>query len=258
MLVLLLAAGRGDESFGGGVRDLEDGWLADPGATAAFLRYGAEDGRGATTWFAAGTGRLFGMTELPVRAVAAGGVLGGGMWEAAWQQLGGDPYRETEMRIGFSRRCGRGLRLGARAGRLQAALAGCDGEGAIDIEVIGDLEPHPGLCLQFRLPATDPPRWWAGRVRRRWLTVRGENRLWRWAAAFDRRDRGEVQVQGELALRLGAAASAGVRADPVTGTCGWIWAVRRGRLLLRGSHLVHPDLGATHRWQCCLLAGGGS
>jgi hypothetical protein len=51
-------------------------------------------------------------------------------------------------------------------------------------------------------------------------------------------------------------ASLGLRIEPWSRAVGMVTGWRVGSLLLRTSHLLHPDLGTTHRWGLDL--GGGS
>ena len=51
-----------------------------------------------------------------------------------------------------------------------------------------------------------------------------------------------------LLLRLAPAAALGLRLDAWSQAAGLSTAWRLRSVVLRSSHLVHPDLGTTHRW----------
>ncbi len=244
----------------GGCRDLEDAWLIAPGRLALLLSPAADQtrepgqtpdaGAGQGAWLALSLAQLYGMPELPLRAVAAGWGFAGLGWSASWQRLGADALREDRLRWrilrGGERRAGLTLGLdrlllGGRQVRRQASLAA---------EVVW---PLPG-GMQGRLswPLVTPSAWDRERGWRRWLTLCGGGGRALWAAGIDRALTGEPCLQVEAALRLAAGCGVGARAEPATGTLGlntgWIW---RG-VLLRTSHLVHPELGVTHRWSLTL------
>ena len=73
------------------------------------------------------------------------------------------------------------------------------------------------------------------------------------AIAIDQAAGGGPLLSLEAAAALAPRLGVGLRADPGTGSCGPVTWWRAGPLLVRTSHVVHPDLGATHRM---LLAVG--
>jgi hypothetical protein len=97
------------------------------------------------------------------------------------------------------------------------------------------------------------PVWHAGRGQRRWLWISGRYQHSSWAVALDRNEAGVPSFQAELMLGLSSHFAWGFRAEPATGSLGFITIWRRSSFLLRTSHLAHPDLGLTHRW--CLAFG---
>ncbi len=260
-LAVCLAAALGIGGAGtptaAGIRDFDDGWCGEPPAAADLLDGAASDG----VWSACGVARLHGMSELPLRRLAAG--RRSAPWSAAlsWQRLGGSAWREdlVDLRASF----------GAVAGSSRSARE----------SVAGALLPWCGLAWRWRRPAyaSVPGREavelapFAGIVRggcevslhvvplvvrrgdeaagpRPWLSARWRDEGWSAACELRRDDRGGATWRAGGDLRLGALISCGLVADGASGAAGVTTAWRRGRLLVRTSHLVHPALGSTHRW----------
>ncbi|MHB8078663.1 MAG: hypothetical protein ACYDIE_05345 [Candidatus Krumholzibacteriia bacterium] len=232
-------------AIGGGSRDLQDGWLLPPDLLRPWLAPGQASGE-TGAWVAAGQGRLYGMPELPLRALAAG--WRAPRWRAAlaWQRLGADLLLEERVRgqwlIGARQAAGvavgwDALRLGDAPPRRQPVVN-------LELRLAGPA----GTRLAGSLPLLPAPDWYGrGGVRRWWsfAAARGDAA---WCLALDRDARGAPLLEGEGALRLADRCGVGLRWEPATGTLGlttaWLW---RG-LLLRSSHLAHPVLGVTHRW----------
>jgi hypothetical protein len=193
----------------GGLRDLEDAWLIPSAEAGALLDAGATRASGWSLSLA--QGRLFALEELGQL-----GLVLGRRWPRAslrfrWERLGQTLYRAA---------CD--LRLVARPGRR--------------------------LRVDVWWPVTAPPPWHGDLGLRRWLRVTAGGQGWSWAAVVDRRASGAPLLQGEVLLRLAPAAALGLRVEAWSGAAGLCTAWRWGQLLLRSSHLVHPDLGTTHRW----------
>ena len=263
LLAGLLAAAivPGSEARAGGCRDLEDGWLLPPGRMALLLSgsaalpdSGMEDVRAwavpTGAWVSAGIAQLYGMPELPLRALVAGWAAWRCAWAASWQRLGADALREDRLRLRVMRGDRRRFGLALGLDRLRLAGRELEREASLGAEVVW---PCPaGIAVRLNWPLAATAGWVRQSEWRRWLGVSGGGRRSLWAVAIDRARSGEPAVQLEAAIRLAPGCAAGLRSEPSTGSVGlntaWSW---RGALL-RTSHLVHPDLGLTHRWSLTL------
>jgi hypothetical protein len=260
---LLPVAGRA-----GGTRDLADAWLlahedwarllappaAPPavGATGAAATADTGAARSRRWWLQAAQGRLFGLDLLPQTGLAGGWRAGGAALAVAWERLGADLYREDLVR--GSVLVGRPWILGAELRWRRLRLAGVPESARTEV-VLRAAAPLPAdLRLEAWWPLGEAPPWFGRTGLRRWLRLRGPGTQVAWAVVVDRRADGVPVVQGEVVLAAGRAAL-GLRLEPWSGAVGLVTGWRWGPVILRGSHLVHPDLGASHRWG--LLLGGG-
>jgi hypothetical protein len=241
----------------GGCRDLEDAWLLPPGRIVILLSRMKPDhadtarvSPAARAWFSAGLGRLYGMPELPLRAVAAGWPALRCAWAASWQRLGTGMLTEDRLRLRFLQGGDHRLGLGGGLDRLRAGGGRTAVLGELSAEVVW---PGPGGVVgRVSWPLATMGETERRRAWRRWLGVTGGGGDLVWAVAVDRSGTGRPAIQLELTARLATGCGLSCRAEPATGTVGintaWLW---RGALL-RTSHLVHPDLGVTHRWSLTL------
>lgn len=252
-LVVLLADGAG----AGGLRLLEDAWLREP--TWSRAEDGA-GGAGAFAWVAAGTGRLYGLPELPLSSlrVATGRRGAVATWgvEAAWQRLGRDLLQVDQLEV-TAGRVGR-WRCRGRALVERRLLAGVPAEDRRRIEALlgwGWSTPagSAGYCdlhLALHDGMDRDPRHVVPRIR-----IVLELGPAGCALAWDRRGDGTPLLGVEFTVELSRTAAVAWRYDGGSRSLGWGLVLRRGSLLVRTSHLVHPELGASHRWQ--VAAGGG-
>lgn len=252
VVAVTLAAGP---AGGAGVRLLEDAWLWGPAWPDS-----AADRPGAFAWGAAGSGRLFGMPELPVAAVrlAAGRRGVGSAWGGTigWQRLGRDLLRidNVEATAGRSGR----WRCRIRAAAERQTVAGeATAPGRRTEAVLGWSWRTPagfgGYCdlhLSLLDELVHDPRYVAPLI-----SVLLRLAPVTCAVAWDRRGDGTPLLGAEVLVALSGNAAVSWRYDGGSRSLGWGLVIRRGTLLVRTSHLVHPDLGATHRWQ--LAAGMG-
>ena len=255
-----------------GIRDFDDGWGAGPAASADLLDGVAHNGAGNVGfWAACGVSRLHGLAELPLQRLAAGRRAAG--WSAAlsWQRLGGNLWREDQVDLQASLAVAPGARRPARGPGAIAAGPWCGlavrwrrpsyatvaGPDVLEIApvagyarggIVGTLQVLP-LILRHGPQDAGP---------RPWLSARWHDGVWSAACEFRRADHGAVAWRASGDLRLGAVFSWGLVADGGSGAAGVTTAWRRGRLLVRTSHLVHPVLGATHRWDLAAIPLGAS
>ena len=246
-LVLLMGA----PAAAAGLRDLEDAWLLPPWP---LLRPQPETGPGWIGWVAAGSGRLYEMPELPLHGLDAAFGLDRrrALWlvQVSWQVLGENLYRadRREIRVG---RYG-AWRTVLRLEREVAILAGREApiHAAADLVLGRTISLAAGIRFvgDLHVPLTALPRAADPRVRPvgRFLLGTSTAAL---AAAWDRRGDGTPLLGGELALVLSPAACLLLRFDGGSGSLGPGLVLRWDGLLLRTSHVVHPALGVSHRFQ---------
>jgi len=239
----------------GGLRDLQDGWLVPMTATVQMLGVPGgditSDGEGRGLWVACGQSRLYGMPELPLRRLACGVMYPRFALSGSWQRLGDEIYREDTIR-------GR-LVVGRRWHWML--------EGGYDrIDLAREYRQSvPRLQLSLSLPLTDRIRFawttrlpigsdpFAKRELSRWLELHGRGQQLCWCLALDRSGARVPVLQLAVLARVASGIGGGMRAEPATGSIGgstvWMWGKgSTGSWLVRTSHVLHPDLGLTHRW----------
>jgi hypothetical protein len=232
----------------GGSRDLADAWLVSPDDFGTSRTTGWRLGIGA--------GRVFGLAELPQWRLD--GRLTRASWQAglAWERLGSGLLCEDGVRV--HARLGRRWAMGLEGGVDRLALAGdepCTWP-SVAVRVGGSLAP--GLRLDVWCHLREAPPWYGVTGLRRLALLTGSGEEWAWGVAVDRAADGRPSLQSEVLARVAPAVCLGLRVDPWSGALGLstAWRVRVG--WLRTSHLVHPELGTTHRWALVVGAGEGS
>jgi len=249
-----------------GIRDLTDGWLLGPAATAHLLGL-VPTVRDVPVWLVAGHSRLYGLPELPIAAVTAGVRIG--PWPGtpslaiSWQTLGQGLYRENErcVHVQWGRRLilgvqllSRTLRTGGEAGvpERQESFGRVRATAQID----WDFGPESIVQLRLNLPIADPVEFRRRAGRSRLLAVQGWRGTIGFATAVDMKPDQTPTVGLEWYLGWGGTAC-GVRIEPSVGTLGPVFAWGRGAMVFRSSHLAHPQLGITHRFELGFGFGGG-
>ena len=256
-LAAALGVGGAGAPAAAGIRDFDDGWCGEPPAAADLLDGTAGDG----AWTACGLARLHGMADLPLRRLAAG--RRSAPWSAAlsWQRLGGSAWREdlVDLRAVFG-----GLRKKPRSGRepvagvwrpwcglswrwRRPAYASVLGREALELAPFAGVA-RGGFAATLHVVPLVVRRGDEADGPRPWLSVRWRAAAWSATCELRRDDRGVASWRAAGDLRLGAPFGCGLVADGASGAAGVTTAWRRGRLLVRTSHLVHPTLGPTHRW----------
>jgi hypothetical protein len=260
-VILTFASGGFPAPIAGaaGLRDVDDGWLVPAGVLARRLAaapasaetdtVAPSSGRG--TWLRLGRSELFGMPDLPVLALALGGSPGPLRFACRWQRMGRVLFVEDalDLEVAVAGRWRPRLRGGWH--RLSLGARHSDAWPALAPGLTVPLAAR--LRLDVDVPLLAPPPWYGDRGLRRWLKLHGTVPRGLWAVAMDRRGDGAPVIQVEAVLAPGGPAAIGLRAEPATGSFGMTTAVRWRSWLLRSSHVVHPDLGPTHRWS---LAAG--
>lgn len=261
------AALAASTALGAGLRDVADGWLLAPGQTVALLQgAGGPTGEAVATpatgaWVQAGQMRLFGTPDLPVLAAGAGAAGRRGRWgwflAGQWQRTGNGLVVEElgGLRLGVGTRWRLGWRLDWSRLDLGGRREGAALASALEIAAPLALRPGWRLELEALLPTGPPPAWFGpgGRRQRLRAVLSDLRRRLALAAAVDQRGDGTPCLGLDLLAALGPTCAAGLRADPATGALGPVTVWRLPGLLVRTSHVIHPDLGPTHRFE--LTAG---
>jgi hypothetical protein len=265
LAVALLGCLDRDAAQAAGIRDLDDGWLVPASEARALLsrqlaptpdgtplaRPPEPDG----VWVELAQGRLYGIRELPSLALAGGCSRRRLRVDGRWQRLGSTLWREDAVWLRIA--IGQARRWAVRAGQAAAAWPGGLSERCLDLAAEVEQPLPAGLRLNARWHLLDRPPWQAERGWRRVALLTGGRPPARWALACDRDGRGRPAMQAELLLSQGGV-GCGIRAAPATGTLGIsTWWVA-GNVMLRSSHLDHPELGITHRWSLVFGGGGGA
>ncbi|MFO7609999.1 MAG: hypothetical protein R6X35_12535 [Candidatus Krumholzibacteriia bacterium] len=257
LLLVAVWALTGAPAVAAGLRGVADAFLLDGADAAALLdaRPGAPAGRGA--WFRLGQARLWGMPELPVTEMGAGAAwaLAGGTAavRGAWERTGRDLVRGDRQAVALGWRRGWEVQLEAARERLVVLGETVATRDEAWLRAGPDLSWGEAASLSLRLwallsppPVGDRQPRPAGRAV---LRLRGGA----CAVAWDRRADGRSALGIEAAAALGEGAALAVRWDGASASLGPGLVLRLGPLLLRTSHLEHPALGLTHRFE---LVGG--
>lgn len=252
----------GGSAVAAGIRDMEDAWLLPAAQIQTLLDLTGESPHGGA-WGAAGSGRLFGMPDLPQLRIAAGGTVPGASrrlaWVAARESLGGSLVSESRTEAGLV--AGRDRRLAILWTRSALVV---DGEpeaefSGVSVALGYDWRGAGGpWCVDLRIPVNQGPDWYGPDGRRSFLRVTAIRDVSRLAltVGVDRRGDGSFAGGAELDLAFGSRLMLGIRSDPSSGAIGPVTAWGAGPLLIRTSHLAHPELGVSHRWELVLGRAG--
>lgn len=226
--------------------DIGQGWLVERAAVLEFLDPGV-DGSSREMRIAAGSGRLFGMPELPMRSLSLDLVHHRRRLSLTWNAAGQRLWREDALKM---------------------ELQPCRGPGPV-FDVVYDRSVCAGcaarsvllVAIGLRIPINDrgavryvhdlPLEWQRLPKRGRRPMLSLDYSLAKWLAALGLdRDYGSSPIVGiSVHYLIARNVSLGWRAEPSTSQWGGLLSVGRGKLLLRTSHLVHARLGITHRFE---------
>jgi hypothetical protein len=241
-LVVLL----GNAASGGGVRDLADAWLLDGPRTALLLSEPGAATRAGRWWLEARQGALYGLPELPQMGLVVRGGRGRQRLEVGWERLGSDLYREDMVSALLLH--GQAWRVGLQVDVAQLSLAGDAPRRSIMVAACLRQPLGHGAELAVDWPLTGLPPWYGDHGLGRWIAVHADGTATAWTLALHRRGDGSPAWQVEALVKLAPGVAWGGRWDAASGSVGLCTAWRRASLVLRSSHLVHDDLGLTHRW----------
>lgn len=243
-VMLWAPAARGD-----GIRDLADGWLLEARHAARLVQPG-DSGRNG--WSCeCGRGRPYDIPDLDQLGLSAR--VWRPHWEGSgsWERLqGGSLY--TEDQVGGWFLAGAAIRGGLEVRWRRIVLGTVPVEPAFGVAALVDWVGSAGVQVRCWIPVVEPEARWATAGPRRWARCERIDDNLAWVLAIDRRPDGGPLVQVEVNARVASIAALGLRFDGGTGTLGFctIWRVRS--VVMRSSHLVHPQLGPTHRWSVIL------
>lgn len=240
------------------MRGLDDGWLLTAADLALCLRGPAalppSKDRAKGLWLGLGQARIFSMPEIPLYLAALSARFK--TWSlpvglgVSWQQTGNGFLKTTDQELIV--RAGGDFHLGVRIVARTLALEGRSVGRILDralfvgipVDLGGDVRAVIEMTLG--LPDEDPAAFTT--VRRPLAKAKVVRPGGGIAVGVDRLRTGEPVLSFEVQWAPVAGLAVGIRADPSTASLGPGIAWQRGKLMIRTSHLVHPDLGATHRF----------
>jgi len=225
---------------------LDRGWSLGARAAAGLLGGNSTIADG--SWVAAGQTRLYGMPELAVVFLQLG--MRRRKWrgqpagEVTWESVGDADYRldSLRLRLEFGRQPAVGFQL------RSIASSGGGSHWRANLTAFGRwgashrLEARVWAPIgQWGLPAVMVDR-------QPLLHIQGWSELFAVAVAVDQTVSGRPTFGLEWDLHVDKAL-VGWRLDLESFSLGPVVYWRRGALILRTSHMVHPELGVTHRVQ---------
>lgn len=251
-----------------GLRDIQDSWLVDRETAWVLLGYRPDPlARLALPQpalvLSCGQGLLFSQPELPQleaglrwRTVLASRAF---TMDGSWRTLGQGVFRETAFSGKVSLESSPGFWMGMT--RTAETLAG-ETVPARYVAAFGAtgrwLLNGPLLLMakvQFDFDARIARDFQP--ARRPFLEAALLGETAGLALGLDRRPDGTPVAGLDAFWKAGPGVGFSLRIDPATGVVGPGLQLRRGPLLLRTSHLVHPALGQTHRFLLCVVRAHG-
>ena len=265
MVALLVGA---TEVPGAGLREFQDSWLIPTEDTwfligkegdplASILSPGRAVGVGV------GRARLFSLPDLDqtwLTAMVRTRLLGRAfLVEGEWQRLGTGLYVENliglELRLG--NKPGVGLGLARKSVKIGREDASSQARVHLQLDHLVRLAPDTVLRCRLALPLVAAESEWGHDSRREFLKVTVLRAGVALAIQIDRRFDGSPVLGFDFFWGPQGGWGFNLRIDPATGSLGPGFQFRRGILLMQTSHLIHPDLGQTHRFALSLRRSGG-
>ncbi|MFT5232656.1 MAG: hypothetical protein ACI9UQ_000678, partial [Candidatus Krumholzibacteriia bacterium] len=253
LFVLVLA----DLCTAAGTHLVEDGWLLGKGGVAIFLSGQSQQSTG--LWSTVGHSALYQMNEFPATQASFGARLGEGWAKttiaASWHVLGSGMFGQQNAELHLQ--WGQSFAVGFAGSILQTTSGGAHGFAVQKsmrwrLSLTGNHIWEVGALTQVRTEVWLPLASAVGEgfvdARTRLLRIQGWHERVAFGVAVDLKPNLAPTMGLEWDLAWGAAAL-GLRLDPSTGVVGPVVYLRRAKLLVQTSHLVHPQLGVTHRFQ---------
>ncbi len=259
-LVIVILVLLSCSSSAAGLRDLSDGWLLSTRDSFTLLGCGSYPGvspnkqiPGGGVWAYAGMMQLFGMPEIPVSVVGLGTRLGARksswVFGGRWQKTGGGIFQEDvqTFSLGWEKHwtgsfhlTRRAMKIGSETSLSWSGLRFLWGAPALQL---GDYTF--GAHIWIPVWSSDDWRFHEARQERFKVTVSRDRVAL--VGVFEKKYDLGWALGMECSLALATGLGLTLRADPDTGSLGPGTLFCWGRLLVKTSHVVHPDLGLTHR-----------
>ncbi|MCP4144144.1 MAG: hypothetical protein GY752_02530 [bacterium] len=231
-LFVLLAVLVGNASAG--FRDADQGWVIPP-----------DDCRERNTGYfgAVSVSSLYQMPELPMQSVLSG--WSSEKWHMAfrWHKLGGDVYREDSLSVDML--FGGSLKFGIKVEHESQQFSDVPGWNTL-YSFVTRYDYRESITLKSTTPISGAML--ATRDYEQLLMIiRSEDVLF--ALGIDDTNSGEKSVRLGLDWLLHHMFRVGAIVDTSSSSTGLTTSIKIGKILTRSSHLAHPELGMTHRWQ---------
>jgi hypothetical protein len=247
-------------STASGLRDVSDGWIFPTGEIVKLLGKQEwvplaipmlNDGSGA--WVVAGGMQLFGMPELPVQMAGLGLRLGKGAsnWVAnfQWQRTGSGIFQSDLQTFAFS--WNKNWGLGFCLSRRLTSLGSEELDAWLGLAFRVDIPPvHVAsyrIISQLQIPLGSSHAWQIMEPRQSRFKFGVTSGRLGLATVLDKTSGSGWAAGLEIFIALNQGFGFSVLSDPATGSLGpgtiWVW----DNLLIKTSHIVHPELGLTHR-----------
>jgi hypothetical protein len=262
LILIRVVPGTVSPVSGAGLRGLMDGWLLSPSDTVLVLE-GREQLGGIAEqclpprggWISVGQAHLFGMPELAVTSLGGqwrgSGIGLGWVADLSWERTGETLFLEDEKRafLGLGSGTVAGFEFCRRVIWIEEEAEAVHSASILVLRHTRVLRSEFLLRLGWRFDLTDAPVWYGEQGRRALGTVSllVPRHGFGIAGNLDRRGDGTPGLSLDLSGSAFGRCGLGLRADLPTGSLGPITLWKFGALLIRTSHVVHPDLGLTHR-----------
>ena len=268
MAIILITWHHASAVQGEGLRDFHDGWLMSVGdrvlvmvPTGTQALFPGDDrpvGSGNNRlgwWLGAGQGHLYSMRELALMSADCGFLYRLENIPLAlafsWERLGESLYLEDTKTIRF--RMGGKVKAGVRVRFRRWLVENEPVDSGLEVGLRGDFSFRRGESFRGEiaiwLHVTDLPLWHGHGGRRTLVDFKLFYPGTGLALRVDQKSNGAPVISLEILGRLTPHLGLGWRIDPETGSMGGNISARVGGVWLQTSHLVHPALGVTHRFQ---------
>ena len=235
-LLVLVAALVGNVFAG--FRDADQGWVIPP----------ADCIERDTGYFGAvSVSSLYQMPELPMQSILSG--WSSEKWHMAFRRhkLGGDVYREDSMSVDML--FGGSLKFGIKSERESQQFLDEPGWSTL-YSFVTRYDYRESMTIISTTPISGAM-----------LTTRDYEQLLLilnnkdvlFALGIDNTESGEKSVRLGLDWLLHNMFRVGAIVDTGSSSTGLTTTIKVGKILTRSSHLSHPELGMTHRWQLIIF-----
>jgi hypothetical protein len=236
LLVSLLCLLAG--SINAGVRDADQGWVVPPSELSdTECNY----------WIATSVGSLFQIPELPMQSLCSGWSSRRIALSGRWHRLGSEIYSEDSLSMELL--YGGKLKFGLK-GNKESQQFLSEPQWTTFYSFVSQFDYKNSLTVKTVIPIygeMNPAKDYQQ------LLMIFKSDFVRFSLGVDYTELGEKSVRLGLDWLLVKQFSAGALVDTGSGSTGFTSAVKYSRFTIRSSHLSHPELGVTHRWQLVYL-----